>query len=188
MAKFEPGSYSQYRIYYPSKLFDSLKPYCVRGKDSDPLRVFDLGSGTGLSAASFLRTFPDCVVTLVEPDAAMMEASFELPDLKLAKVTRISANAESFETGEQADVILVGSAWHWMNFEKTIPAILKALKPGGILFIFEYQFPKAKGPVGATLNEWVRREFNLRWKPEYQKPRGTLRELTESVRLHPEMN
>lgn len=83
---------------------------------------------------------------------------------------------------EQFDLILIGSAWHWMDQQKTIREIERVLKPGGMVFIFEYQFPKCRD--NPALNDWIRMKFNAEWKPATQTPRGSLKELTDCWRLH----
>jgi ubiquinone/menaquinone biosynthesis C-methylase UbiE len=82
------------------------------------------------------------------------------------------------------DAVLIGSAFHWMKAGEVKSEVSRILKRGGILRIFEYQFPKAAGH--AELNEWIRREFNLRWKAPAQKPRGSLKEMTAIFRDNPE--
>lgn len=189
MAKFEPESYSKFRILYPEKLFEGLKSFC-RSSPDQPLRVLDLGSGTGLSAASFASFFsgPPVEFVLIEPDSAMLAASMKTLEAGEILVERLCGSAEDFTLSRPVDLVLVGSAWHWMQAEQTIQSLLKALRPGGALFIFEYQFPKAKTEDGLKLNEWVRRSFNLKWKPDLQKPRGSLFEITEKIRSHSEFS
>jgi SAM-dependent methyltransferase len=177
VSKFEASDYSRFRLNYPAKLFTVLSAYCGPFVFNRTMRVLDLGSGTGLSARSFLNFFASADLTLVEPDAAMLTVArshFEnSPSAKL-----ICGRAEDFQMNCEFDLILVGSAWHWFdrallveNFEAGQPAAI---------FIFEYQFPKAKDH--APLNEWVRREFNLRWRTTAQEPRGNLTELTQGLR------
>jgi SAM-dependent methyltransferase len=181
MAKFEPRSYSQYRTHYPEEIFAPLKSF-LGPCSSEPLRVLDLGAGTGISSHSFLSFYPYAEVTLVEPDPQMLQESLKTLSGLPHSIERIVAPAESFEISKPVDLILVGSAWHWMDPEKAIHTMLRYLRPGGVIYIFEYQFPKAKMPDHLSLNEWVRREFNLKWRVPDQKPRGTLRELTKPLR------
>ena len=179
MAKFEAELYKKFRILYPKKLFEALKPYC-KAAQSDPLLVLDLGAGTGLASASFLDFYPNALLTLLEPDPAMLAEALEL--LGPQNIDSITAPAESWESSQEFDLVLVASAWHWMEPYSTMASILKSLKPGGVISVFEYQFPKAQGANAGALNEWVRRQFNVLWKPETQVPRGSLAELTEPLR------
>jgi hypothetical protein len=56
----------------------------------------------------------------------------------------------------------------------------RILKPSGVVRIFEYQFPKSQ--ILPELNEWIRRQFNLNWKADHQKPRGTFFQITDVFR------
>jgi hypothetical protein len=178
MAIFDAEEYSQFRVAYPEALLSSLSafcvPFCVK---SNSLNVVDLGGGTGLSAKSFLKLFPWAELTVVEPDANMLEVARDT--LKDFPKTKFALNrAEDFRFESQVDLVLAGSAWHWMNQD----LILKHLEliHASAVFIFEYQFPKAKAASG--LNDWIRREFNLKWRTTQQVPRGTLIELTQGLR------
>lgn len=168
MSRFDAQSYIQYRPLYPLEIFSPL----LKLLPENPVGI-DLGSGTGFSTASFLKACPSALITLVEPDADMLTEAKKL--LEGAAVTFIHRSAEDFEVEKKVDFILVGSAWHWMNAEKVIDRVKKSLNDGGAIHIFEYQFPKCSNSI--DLNEWVRREFNLKWKAPSQTPRGKLREL-----------
>ena len=76
------------------------------------------------------------------------------------------------------ELLLVGSAFHWMDPVLARDEFHRILKPKGLIRIFEYQFPKA--PSNPELNEWIRRQFNLHWKAPGQVPRGSLAVLTQA--------
>jgi SAM-dependent methyltransferase len=187
VSRFDPESYALHRIEYPRELFAPLSSFVFRSKES--FHLIDLGAGTGLATRSFLRFFSgvDCV-TLIDPDSAMLDVA---GDLGLSETVRFSSAvgfAESFFVPEPADLILVGSAWHWMNPEKAMDAIQRALKPGGAVFVFEYQFPKVREGDAGRINEWVRRSFNLTWRETDQKPRGSLDQTLSSFFGHPDFS
>jgi SAM-dependent methyltransferase len=186
MSKFDPESYLRYRIEYPKDLFAPLASFvCL---NPDPLRVIDLGAGTGLGTRSFLKFYSRIeTVTLIDPDSGMLSAARDLNSTEKCEVSTLVFSGEEFVVPRPADLILVGSAWHWMNTQGTIEAIRRALKPGGVLFVFEYQFPKAREEgAGARINEWIRRTFNSKWKESDQKPRGSLEELLQGFHDHTE--
>ena len=177
-SRFQPSDYLQYRQEYPVALFNPLRS-SLASLNRTP-QVLDLGAGTGYSAASFLKFFPAAEVTLLEPDPFMLEAAVKYLD----GVRGIQGSAEKIPLPDESlDTVIVGSAWHWMNSEKAISELLRVLRPGGMIFIFEYQFPKAEAK-GGQVNEWIRRQFNLVWKAPAQTPRGSLFEITEPLRSH----
>ncbi len=187
MSRFDPVSYQLYRVHYPVELFEPLKPY-LGPRAGTHLRLLDLGAGTGMSTWSLLQFFKGFdEVVLVEPDPAMLDRTLTLDFGEGVHSERCVASAEAFDSNNQADLVLIGSAWHWMNSDRTLETILKSLKPGGWVFVFEYQFPKAMpDELGRGLNDWVRRAFNLKWKEIGQQPRGSLSEITERFRRHPD--
>lgn len=176
-SRFEGDLYRQSRPLYPTSFFDAIRPSIQPGHRTQNFQVLDLGAGTGYAAESFSRVLPSAKLTLLEPDVSMLaEARALMPEGEF-----LHSTAEFIELqNETVDLILIGSAWHWMDYEKTKSEMLRVLKPGGVIFVFEYQFPKAQ--LNVPLNEWVRRQFNLSWKAPRQVPRGSLYEITESLR------
>ena len=148
------------------------------------LKLLDLGCGTGLVTSSFARALSiEIEAHLVDVDAerlavarARLEKDHWVKSFSCSPAELIPHSDESF------DVVLIGSAWHWMKAEQALCEIERVLKPGGVVFIFEYQFPKALNH--GELNDWIRIQFNTVWKPQTQVPRGTLKELTASWRIH----
>lgn len=125
----------------------------------------------------------------IDPDSLMLEqarqlsASYKFPSEFSVEWKNGQGEATGLEPSS-VDAVLIGSAFHWMKAEEVKKEARRILKRGGILRIFEYQFPKAA--EHPELNEWIRREFNLRWKAPSQKPRGSLKELTSTFRDDPE--
>lgn len=168
MSRFDPDFYRRYRPYYPAALYAPL------GRRFD---VADLGCGTGHSTASLLRSGHAVRATGVDPDAAMLAAARELcpeADFSVGSGEATGLRDHAF------DAVTVGSAFHWMDPLKAREEIVRILKPRGLLLVYEYQFPKAQ--AHGDLNEWIRREFNLRWKAPGQKPRGDFTAVTGCFR------
>ncbi len=188
MSRFDPESYLRYRVEYPVALFSPLASF-VCGR-AGSFHLLDLGAGTGLSSSSFLKFYPEVTaMSLIDPDPAMLDAASRSSALQSRSISLVVAPGSEFRVGDQADLVLVGSAWHWMSTCHTMDSILRALKPGGALFVFEYQFPKAREEgAGAKINEWIRRAFNSTWKEVGQKPRGALPELLRGFFDHPEFS
>jgi SAM-dependent methyltransferase len=180
MARFDPETYVRYRIAYPPSVFEGLRPWVGSIGGTSGIRAADLGAGTGYSALSLIRALPVSKLVLIEPDPSMLEVAVQtLADVKSQIEYRVASGEDSIEDLE-VDLVLAASSWHWMDPARSLEVIHKVLRPGGVFFVVEYQFPKLEG-LG-DVNEWVRREFNLRWRAEGQRPRGSLFELTESVR------
>ena len=110
-------------------------------------------------------------MTLVDLNPAMLHsAEAELN----AVMIHAPAEETTLPTGS-VDGILIGSAVHWMNRETLVDEIQRILKPMRPVFIFEYQFPVFK--KYPELNQWIKNQFNTRWRAPSQTPRGTFEEL-----------
>jgi len=177
--KFQAERYFKGRPFYPEMVFQPLK------KLKTPPNVFlDLGCGSGQSLTSFLsfasehyETTPQGIA--VDPDPKMLALVERTPSLRFEV-----GSAEKIPLDDASvDLILVGSAYHWFSRELAVPEITRVLRPGGALFIFEYQFPKCLDDP--SLHEAIKRRFNQEWKAPLQTPRGTLRELTQDLRDSP---
>lgn len=137
---------------------------------------------------NFLSTEGKCVAKgyAVDPDEKMLalaKQGYEAGSTgdRTPSVHFLKGSAEKIPLADATvDTVLVGSAFHWFNREVAFAEITRVLRPGGILFIFEYQFPKCLD--NPALHETVRRRFNLEWKAPVQTPRGTLAEITSVFR------
>jgi SAM-dependent methyltransferase len=93
-----------------------------------PVRVLDLGAGTGKLTAALAR--PGAVVTAVEPDPAMLaELRRTLPG-----VSSLPGRAEDIPLPDgSADAVVAGQAAHWFDMDRALPEIVRVLAPGGVL-------------------------------------------------------
>jgi SAM-dependent methyltransferase len=93
-----------------------------------PLRVADLGAGTGKLTATLTGLGAD--VTAVEPDLAMLaELRRQMP-----AVHSVSGSAEDIPLADgSVDAVLAGQAMHWFDMDRAMPEIARVLTPGGVL-------------------------------------------------------
>lgn len=179
-SRFDPEFYSLFRPFYPAQTFTGIAERLSSRGFTSPFQVVDIGCGTGHSTLSFIQSCPGMNVTGIDSDPHMLEEAERIAPPGSAITWKCSAAEATGLDSHAFDLILIGSAFHWMKPTETREEILRILKPRGVIRVFEYQFPKAlKLP---ELNEWIRREFNLRWKAPDQKPRGSLKDLTKIFR------
>ncbi len=182
MAKFNPLFYRELRPFYPPEVFAGIKEGLLKRRFQEPFQIADLGCGTGHSAVSLFKASIQADVIGIDPDPAMLSEAQGLADrlgwrnLKL----QLGSGEETHLPDCAVDAVLMVSSFHWMHVEKTRDEVLRNLKPSGLIWIFEYQFPKA--PELPELNEWIRRQFNLHWKAPGQVPRGNFTEVTQIFR------
>lgn len=93
-----------------------------------PLRVADLGAGTGKLTATLAGL--GAGVTAVEPDQQMLvELRRQMP-----AVRSVSGSAEDLPLPDgSVDAVLAGQAMHWFDMDRAMPEIARVLTPGGVL-------------------------------------------------------
>ena len=119
------GEYARYRPDYA----EAAVRWCLEPvRDATPVRVVDLGAGTGKLTGTLLRLGAEVVA--VEPDPAMLaELRRQLP---AARAVPGRAEALPLPDGG-ADAVLCGQAMHWFDLDRALPEIARVLRPGGVL-------------------------------------------------------
>ena len=185
MSRHNPEFYRQFRPYYPPETFSGFEKRLPESAAGRPFVIADIGCGTGHSAISLLRTGVNTRIIGIDPDPEMIaQARGLLAGTDYHVDFKVGSGEQTTLESATVDGILVGSAFHWMDPQQTKIEFRRILRPKGLIRLFEYQFPKAiKLP---TLNEWIRRQFNLFWKAPGQEPRGNFKDLTSIFRTDSE--
>ncbi len=119
------AAYAEHRpVYAETAVGWALGPV----RDRRPLRVADIGAGTGKLTAMLVRLGAD--VTAVEPDPQMLaELQRTLPE-----VHSVPGRAEKLPLADASvDAVLAGQAMHWFDLDRALPEIARVLTPGGVL-------------------------------------------------------
>jgi SAM-dependent methyltransferase len=95
--------------------------------DRAPVRVADVGAGTGKLTATLVRLGAD--VTAVEPDPQMLaELRRTMPGVR-----SVPGSAEELPLPDASvDAVLAGQAMHWFDLGRAMPEIGRVLAPGGV--------------------------------------------------------
>jgi SAM-dependent methyltransferase len=119
------GAYAEHRpAYAEAAVRWALEPVWSRR----PLRVIDLGAGTGKLTSTLMRVGAD--VTAVEPDQKMLAELRR--DLPAARALPGSAEEIPLPDGS-ADAVVAGQAMHWFDLDRALPEIARVLSPGGVM-------------------------------------------------------
>jgi SAM-dependent methyltransferase len=114
--------YDRARPNYPEALFDDLL-------GTGPVRVLDVGCGTGIAARQLAGR--GCDVLGVEPDPRMAA---------VARRYGLAVEESAFEAwepaGRQFDLVTSGQAWHWVDPVAGAAKAAQALVPGGLVGLF----------------------------------------------------
>jgi SAM-dependent methyltransferase len=127
-------AYATHRPDYPAAAIGwALEPArALAAVKQRPLRILDLGAGTGkltaqLAALTLAGGPPE--VTAVEPDPHMLAQLRE----RLPGVQAAAGRAEDIPLPAGAvDAVLAGQAAHWFNADLAMPEIARVLTPGGV--------------------------------------------------------
>lgn len=114
-----------------ARLYDAVRPpypaaAVAWALGPAPLRVLDLGAGTGRLTEALLAAGHEVVA--VDPDEQMLAV---LAD-RLPAAIALTGAAERIPLPEAAvDAVVCGQAYHWFDRETALPEIARVLVPGG---------------------------------------------------------
>jgi SAM-dependent methyltransferase len=115
-----------------ARLYDSIRPtYPVRAVawaiGAKPVRVLDLGAGTGLLAGVLHAAGHEVIA--VEPDEQMRTVAAERhPGTQV-----LAGSAEDIPLrDESVDAVVVGQAYHWFTPQDALPQIHRVLRKDGV--------------------------------------------------------
>lgn len=97
-------------------------------RDGRPVRVADVGAGTGKLTATLIGLGAE--VTAVEPDPQMLaELRRTMPEVR-----SVPGSAEEIPLPDASlNAVLAGQAMHWFDMNRALPEIARVLRPGGVL-------------------------------------------------------
>ncbi len=118
------GAYAEHRPDYAEAAVRwALEPV----GDRRPVRVADIGAGTGKLTATLVGLGAE--VTAVEPDPQMLaELQRAMPEVRSAP-----GSAEEMPLPDASvDAVVAGQAMHWFDMDRAMPEIARVLTPGGV--------------------------------------------------------
>lgn len=134
--------YDRARPSYPDALVDDVIRYAggplATGSEppaGDSLQILEIGAGTGIATVQFAAR--GAQLTALEPDAAMAAVASQRA---ATDGNRIRIEVTDFESAQLPahgfDLIISGTAWHWVTPELRYRLAARALRGGGALAVF----------------------------------------------------
>jgi ubiquinone/menaquinone biosynthesis C-methylase UbiE len=136
--------YDQYRPELPIVIREILLQ--LAGLER-PVRVVDLGSGTGLST----RLWRGCEATVIgiepSPDMRVIAERFQATDRSQSNISFKEGTSTSTGLANTfANIVTVSQALHWMEPEPTFLEIARILRSGGIFAAIDCDWPPTFHP------------------------------------------
>lgn len=183
------GVYDRARPSYPSASLDLILDAAAAAAGAgQPIKVVELGAGTGLSTRALLRRAAERGIKVgwyaaVDPSQGMREAwSATVPVSDAGAVDGpVQVFDGTFDTFPNtaappggADAVLIAQAWHWVvEPAAAIRAIARALRPGGVWALL-WNLEDRDGGNGAPPTPWVGELRDLYEKYEAGTPQYRL--------------
>ena len=148
-------SYSRFRPDYPQALYDHLYELSPAFD-----RALDCATGNGQVAYALAQQFTEVHATDISQ--AQLDNARQAANIHYA-VAR--AEATQFPA-EHFDLITVGQAYHWFDFEAFGQEANRLLKPGGIIAIWSYHLPRFNPAINELVDDFYQNVVAPYWDPE----------------------
>jgi SAM-dependent methyltransferase len=154
------AAYAEHRPDYPREAIE----WGLSGVSGTPLRVLDLGAGTGKLTLGLAELGLE--VTAVEPDPEMRaELGRTVPS-----ATSLPGQAERIPLPDaEIDAVFVGQAFHWFDVPAAMTEIARVLRPGGVL-VPMWNYEDDSVPWVAEFGKLSRTGVSRAWTDGDQEP------------------
>lgn len=149
------AEYARFRPGYPTQLFDFLFSSC-----SNLDQAWDAATGNGQLAVGLAERFEQVFATDISEN--QLANAQPRPNIQYAVG---SAEAPDFPD-QSFDLLTVGQAAHWFDFDAFYRSARRVLKPGGILALVGYNVLTVDAPTDAIFNRLYHETLEGYWDPE----------------------
>jgi SAM-dependent methyltransferase len=138
--------YAQHRPTYPAAMF----AYLASLAPSREL-AWDCGTGNGQAALALAENFQHVIAT--DASATQIENAFPHERVEY----RVEPSENTTIPARTVDLITVGTAVHWFDFDLFYAEVRRVGKANGIIAVWTYSFPIIDPAVGSWLDHfyWV---------------------------------
>lgn len=135
--------YAQHRPRYPEAMFEYLASLA-------PSRdlAWDCGTGNGQAALALAEKFQHVIAT--DASAAQIANAFPCERVEY----RVEPSEKTSIASASVDLITVGTAIHWFDFEAFYQEVRRVSKQNGILAVWTYYFPIVEPEIDRWLEHF----------------------------------
>lgn len=149
------AAYAQYRPTYPPGLYALLHKLCENRE-----RAWDCGTGNGQVAGELAKFFREVQAT----DISINQLSQAIQKENI-HYTKQAAEKTNFPDA-YFDLVTVGQAVHWFEFEKFYSEVKRVLKKDAVIAIFGYSLFKTNPEADEIIQNFYRNIIGPYWQPE----------------------
>jgi SAM-dependent methyltransferase len=125
----DPSVYEAGRPQYPAALYAALEERCDL---REATRILEVGPGTGLVTRRLLESGASVVAVEPNPNLAMFLRAAFGPELQV-----LEAVFEEADVGDgEFDLAVAATSFHWVDQERGLPRLGRALRPGGAVAVW----------------------------------------------------
>jgi SAM-dependent methyltransferase len=153
---FSPSDqYAKYRPTYPKDLFDFLNDV-VEHKNY----AWDCGTGNGQLAFELSKTFGEVFATDISQ--SQIDNSFEAKNI----VYSVQPAEHTNFNDEVFDLIIVGQAIHWFDFDKFYSEVNRTLRPDGVICVVGYGKIEVSDEIDEIISDLYTNVLGSYWEKE----------------------
>lgn len=151
----DPGNYVKFRPGYPGALYSFLFSL-VEKKET----AWDCGTGNGQIAKELAKQFNQVYATDISK--AQLDNAYQADNIFYK-----NEPAETTDFPNQIfDLITVGQAIHWFDFESFYAEVKRTMKPGGIIAVMGYGLFKTDDKTDKIINKLYTEVIGSYWDKE----------------------
>jgi ubiquinone/menaquinone biosynthesis C-methylase UbiE len=148
-------TYAKGRLSYPPELFAYLSTLT-----NEHELAWDCGTGNGQAAIGLKENYKKIVAT--DPSPQQIANCSPGPT-----ITYLVEAAESSSLSDASvDIVTIGIAIHWFDFDLFYAEVQRVLKKGGIIAAWAYFLPTISVEIDLILKKFTEKTLKPFWKPE----------------------
>ena len=144
--------YAEYRPTYPDALFDYLASIAPATE-----RAWDCGTGNGQAALALTAHFRRVIATDGSAEQIANAFAHERIEYRVEQAEKTTIEPDS------VDLITVGTAVHWFDFDAFYDEVRRVGRPGSVLAVWTYFFPVIDPGVDHWLERFYRETLDGYW-------------------------
>lgn len=147
--------YATYRPTYPAELYEFVLAH-VSGREA----AWDCATGNGQVARELARYFRKVMATDLSENQLSKAIPVENVDYQ------VSSAENSLQADYSFDLVTVGQALHWFDFEAFYAEVRRVTKSGGVLAVWGYELLNISPEIDALILDFYENTVGPYWAPE----------------------